>query len=137
MAFQFGKELTDDGVRRHAWGDWRKMYLKGGGYMDVTVGEIAALAGALMAIIALLGWIHQVASAPVKALNDTVAGLRETVIALNHTIDIINKDLEESQRDRARIRKQVAVQEECIRGQELKLQSHEDQLRSLWKGKDQ
>lgn len=105
--------------------------------MAITFGEIATIAGALMTIIALLGWLHQVVTAPVKALNDTVAGLRETVVALNHTIDIINKDLKESQRDRARIRKRIAVQEECIRGQELKLQSHEDQLRSLWKGKDQ
>ena len=105
--------------------------------MDVTFGEVAALAGALMAIIALLGWVHQVVSAPVKALNDTVVGLRETVIALNHTIDIINKDLEESQRDRARIREKIEVHEECLRGQELKLQSHEEQLRGLWKGRGQ
>lgn len=93
--------------------------------MNMTIGELGLLAGAIMSTAGLIVFLVK----PVFKLN-------ESINKLNLTLEILSRDLEASKEDRKSIHVQLDRQDDRIDSHELKIAEHSQQIKTLFeKGK--
>ena len=87
----------------------------------LNVQELAVWAGAIMSIVALIGFIVR----PVLKMMDNLT-------KMGHSLDILNNDLQASKSDRTSIHLKLEKHETKLDNHEVQLSRHEERLKNLY-----